>query len=263
MCALASRILRPGTKFDHVLTIWGEQDIGKSLFCKDLAGADDLFNDTRILDRDTKAQMEAVEGKLVIELAELAGFSKADIEKVKAFITRAIDRERPAYGRFRKETPRTCIFIATTNNQHFLRDSTGNRRFWPVKVTRYAREQFLRDRDQLLAEAVVRLNDGEKLWIDDPELKHAVAVLNETHMEINPYAEQLTHLEGTQVGDEERVHSASVWQYLGMDKASVQIRASRDVAAAMKRLGWQRKDGLLRIGKNSKHGYFRQWRPKV
>src|SRR4029077_7475637 len=113
-----------------------------------------LFNDTPILNKEAKAQMEAVEGKWVIEIAELQGMRKAEIEKVKAFISRCHDRERKAYAHFRTEIPRTCVFIGTTNAEFYLKDVTGNRRFWPVKVARYDHKAFLHDRDQIFAEAV-------------------------------------------------------------------------------------------------------------
>ena len=155
MCAMVRRAREPGTKFDHMVILEGEQDIGKSRFCADLAGGAELFNDTPILNKEPKAQMEAVEGKWVVEIAELQGMRKAEIEKVKAFVSRMCDRERKAYARFRAEVPRTCVFIGTTNAEYYLKDVTGNRRFWPVRVDRYDHTAFMRDRNQIFAEAVV------------------------------------------------------------------------------------------------------------
>ena len=174
LCAMVKRVQEPGVKFDFMVILEGPQDVGKSLFCVDLAVRPEWFNDAPVLNRDSKAQMEAVEGKWVIEAAELQGIGKAEVEKVKSFITRTHDRERRAYGRFRAEVGRTCVIIGTTNETAYLKDMTGNRRFWPVAVEKYDQGAFLRDREQIFAEAVT-LARTEKLWLDDRKL-YAAAI---------------------------------------------------------------------------------------
>jgi predicted P-loop ATPase len=255
LCAMVRRAKEPGHKFDHMVILEGEQDIGKSRFCADLAGDPELFNDTPILNKEAKAQMEAVEGKWVFEIAELQGMKRAEIEKVKAFVSRPRDRERKAYGRFRTEVPRTCIFIGTTNAEFYLKDTTGNRRYWPVMVRRYDQEAFLRDRDQIFAEAVV-LEPKEKLWLEDENLREAAVIAQEKRMEPNPYAERLNELHGEEVGEEERIFAKDVWRFLGIETLSGQNQASKIVADAMRHLGWKRR--RLRIGKIMGHGYVRK-----
>ena len=174
LCAMVKRVQEPGVKFDFMVILEGPQDVGKSLFCADLAVRSEWFNDAPVLNRDSKAQMEAVEGKWVIEAAELQGIGKAEVEKVKSFITRTHDRERRAYGRFRAEVGRTCVIIGTTNETAYLKDMTGNRRFWPVAVEKYDQAAFLRDREQIFAEAVT-LAPTERLWLDDRKL-YAAAI---------------------------------------------------------------------------------------
>lgn len=254
MCAMVRRAREPGTKFDHMVILEGDQDLGKSRFCADLAGGAELFNDTPVLNKEPKAQMEAVEGKWVVEIAELQGLRKAEIEKVKAFVSRTCDRERKAYAHFRAEVPRTCVFIGTTNAECYLKDVTGNRRFWPIKVARYDHTAFMRDRDQIFAEAVV-LDKNEKLWLDDDNLRELAVTAQEERMEPNPYTERLGELVGEEVGNEERIFAKDVWHHLGIDTLQSQYQAQRVVADAMRQHGWRGK--RLRIGTKMGHGYYR------
>jgi predicted P-loop ATPase len=96
----------------------------------------------------------------------VAALKRAEVERVKAFISRNVDHYRPSYGRRSADFPRQCVFAGTTNADAYLADETGNRRFWPVKVTGLRLEDLGRDRDQLWAEAVARFKAGETWWLD-------------------------------------------------------------------------------------------------
>lgn len=136
LCAAVARILKPGTKFDHVLILVGPQGCGKSTIFNKLGGA--WYSDAlTIADmRDDKKAAEKLLGHWILELSELSGMRKTEVEPVKAFISRTEDTYRPAYGRHVETWPRQCVFGGSTNSQDgFLRDNTGNRRFWPVPVT--------------------------------------------------------------------------------------------------------------------------------
>jgi predicted P-loop ATPase len=257
MCAMVRRARKPGTKFDYMIILEGDQDIGKSRFCQNLAGRADLFTDTSVLNRETKAQMESVEGKWVVEIAELQGMQKAEIDRVKAFLSRDQDRERKAYAHFRTEVPRTCICIGTTNSETYLKDPTGNRRFWPVRVVSYDHEAFLRDRDQIFAEAVV-LEPNENLWLDSDDLRELAALAQEQRMEPNPYVDRLRKLVGVKYDGEERIFASDVWRFLGINDEELerQHKLRNVIADAMRQLGWRRK--IVRIEEEVKRGY---WRP--
>ncbi|HEY2230547.1 MAG TPA: virulence-associated E family protein, partial [Xanthobacteraceae bacterium] len=152
LVAAIRRARKPGTKFDHMLVLEGPEGRMKSTVILVLAGEDN-FSDQTILGQRDKEQQELVAGVWLYEIPELAGMPKAEIEKVKAFITRTHDRARGAYERHRVDTPRRCIFIGTTNEDTYLRSQTGNRRFWPIKVGSIDIEALREDRDQLWAEA--------------------------------------------------------------------------------------------------------------
>lgn len=171
LVAMIARIYEPGIKFDHVLILQGGQGYGKSTIVKFLAG-ENWFSDAHIniSDKDGVLSMRAV---WIVELGELSGMRKADVDQLKEFISRTTDRIRVPYGRRTENFPRQCIFIGTTNSDEYLRDVTGNRRFWPVTVGRCNFHKLKRDRDQLLAEAKFAYELGELLYLEDEKANEA------------------------------------------------------------------------------------------
>jgi predicted P-loop ATPase len=165
--AAVRRAKQPGCKFDFIVVMDNsKQGTGKSTAVKILAG-DDNFSDAEILTSDQREQQELTQGVWIYELPELIGLSKADLNRVKAFASRTVDRARPAYERSVVEKPRRCIFIGTTNDKEYLQDPTGNRRFWPFTPGKIDLPALARDRDQLFAEAVVAESAGEELIIPE------------------------------------------------------------------------------------------------
>ncbi len=152
MVAMVMRILKPGAKFDWMPIFEGAQGVGKSSFGRILIG-DKLFLDW-LPDLANKDSALALQGVGLVEMGELASFRKNEIETVKAFITRTVDKVRPPYGERWIESPRRCVFFGTTNYETYLRDDSGNRRFKPCKVGRLNFDQLEIDRDQLFAEAL-------------------------------------------------------------------------------------------------------------
>ena len=168
MCAAVARVFNPGCKFDYVLILEGSQGRGKSTFIKTLAG--DWFGDN-VSSFKGKEAIESMMGQWIIELGELQAFGKAEIENIKAFISRREDRGRLAYDRRPGVYPRQTIFVGTTNSDDYLRDDTGNRRFWPVACEKELIdiEAVKAERDQLWAEAVALWKSGEALYLDSHE----------------------------------------------------------------------------------------------
>lgn len=167
LVAAVARVMSPGCKFDYVLTLVGDEGIGKSELPRRLAGK--WFSDS-FTTVHGKESFEQLQGAWLIEMAELAGLRKAEVEAVKHFITKQTDTFRPAYGRVIEDYPRQCIFIGSTNNDNFLRGSTGNRRFLPIDVYPEKAEKNIfkmpqSEVDQIWAEAVELYHAGEKLYL--------------------------------------------------------------------------------------------------
>ena len=167
LVAAVARVYKPGTKFDSILVLNGSQGIGKSTIFSILGGK--WYSDSLSLsDMKDKTASEKLQGYWILELGELAGIKKVDVETVKSFITRTDDKYRHAYGVNVESHPRSSIIVGTTNSDGgFLRDVTGNRRFWPVRVvgkgTYHAWE--LHEVDQVWAEALAYYLRGEVLFL--------------------------------------------------------------------------------------------------
>lgn len=177
LCAAVARIEHPGIKFDYILVLNGDQGIGKSTLIARL-GKEWYSDSLALTDMNDKTAAEKLQGYWILEIGELAGMKKADIDKVKAFISRQDDKYRASFGRRVTPHPRQCIFIGTTNSQNgYLRDITGNRRFWTVKTpgTGKYKPWQLTDEEvrQIWAEALVLQKKGEKLYLDRNLEKYA------------------------------------------------------------------------------------------
>lgn len=166
-----ARALQPGCKADHILIVEGSQGAGKSTAFRVLCG-ETYFGDS-IPRLDSKDGADYVRGKWIIELPELASVSKAEVEQVKAFITRREEQFRPAYGRTEITYPRRCVFVGTTNRSDYLRDDTGNRRYWPIKVDKIDINAIARDRDLIWAAAKALYDAGEQWHLTSEEAQLA------------------------------------------------------------------------------------------
>ena len=166
MVGAVARIFEPGCKFDNMLVLEGKQGRGKSTAIRILFG--DWFSDTQLdlQNKDAYAQLDGIWG---YEIGEMDAFSRAEATRVKAFVTSQVDRYRAAFERRPESHSRSTVFIGTTNQDEYLKDPTGARRFWPVRVSNDVDFDILREeRDQYWAEAVARYKRGEK-WHVTPQ----------------------------------------------------------------------------------------------
>lgn len=160
-----ARIRKPGCKLDTVLVLEGDQGKKKSTAIETIFGSS-FFSD-HLSDITTKDASSDLRGKWVIEWAELDNLSRSESSSVKKYISRATDDYRPSYGRRNVRVPRQCVFVGTTNMDRYLKDETGNRRFWPVTCLGDINIGLLKaDRDALWAEAVALYEANEKWWFD-------------------------------------------------------------------------------------------------
>jgi predicted P-loop ATPase len=188
--SMAARVFIPGCQADHAPILVGAQGELKSTACLVLAG-EEYFGD-HMPDIHSKDASQYLRGKWLIELPELAALNKGDVESWKAFITRREEKYRPPYGRRDVVEPRQCVFVGTTNQEDFLRDTTGNRRFWPVQTGKIDIKKLERDRDMILAEAVSLFKNNERWWPDRDFERTHIAPEQEARVVVDPWFEPIT-----------------------------------------------------------------------
>jgi hypothetical protein len=219
LIAAVRRVYHTGAKFDQMVILEGAQGTGKSTALQTLAIDPDWFTDNFALTDDSRKVLEQTEGKLIIEAAEMTGIRKADIEHVKALLSRTHDRARKAYGHFVTEVPRQFIFIGTTNGgaeSPYLVDPSGHRRSWPVKTGKIDLASLRRDVDQLWAEAVSREREKESIVLP-PDLWDDARQEQEKRALEDPWVIALEDGLGDMLG---KVLAEDVWTFMGKaDKA--------------------------------------------
>lgn len=183
--AAVARIYDAGCKFDQVTVLVGDQGVGKSTSIARMGGK--WFSDS-VTTLTGKEALEAIQGSWLIELGELSSLKKAEVDVVKHFVAKTEDRFRVAYGKRVEHFPRRCVFFGTTNEEDFLRDATGNRRFWVVNIlgrTGLVDVWDYLDKEtvgQLWAEAKERYEAGEPLYLDS-RLEAVARGVQENHLE--------------------------------------------------------------------------------
>ena len=276
LVAAVARVYEPGIKFDTVLVLSGPQGIGKSMFFAKMGGS--WFSDSlTISDMRDKTGAEKLQAFWIMEIGEMNGIKKVEVETVKSFASRQDDKFRVAYGTVVESHPRQCIICGTSNSQHFLRDVTGNRRFWPVQVTgECEKHPWNMDKaliEQLWAEALVLYNAGEELILkgDDAEAaaeKQQEALENDDREGlVRAYLDKLLPEDWSKLslsekrmylsGDEfttqnragvvqrEKVCNLEIWaECFGREPANIRKQDSYEINAIMAKLeGWKRYDG--------------------
>ena len=280
--AAVARIYVPGIKFDCVPVLDGDQGIGKSTIVKDLVTADYYSETLSLTDMDDKSGAEKLQGFWVVEIGELAGMRKADIEKVKAFLSTSDDKYRPSYGKVVESHPRQCIVIATVNGERgYLRDITGNRRFWIIKVHQKKQKKtwnFTEEyRQQFWAEAKEIWRSGEKLYLEGDILEEAEKAQKgamETDERVGMVEEYLNtplpadwddmdlfarrnYLNGSEFGGTQHigtiartsVSNAEIWcECLNHSLPDLKTTDSYQIAALMAQInGWERTTNIKRL----------------
>jgi hypothetical protein len=234
------RIKSPGCKYDTMLVFVGKQGLGKSTAVSILAKRREWFLEDMNLSDDTKLVIENLQGKWIVEAAEMKGNWQEEINRAKNLLSRRSDKARMAYAHFAEEAPRQSIFFGSTNKPQFLYDPTGNRRFWPVDVGEVDLEGLRHDVDQLWAEAI----EAEKAVTCDEDLMlprplwDAAAAAQSAHEEKTVVYETLESLLMERTG---KVDSENLWDAMGYaDKSRRTDKINRDRNAAMAKMGWRR-----------------------
>ena len=196
LIAAVRRVRRPGCKFDCLPILEGDQGLGKSRVCRAL-GTPEWFSDSMHHDFGSKDAPISLQGVWIMELAEIQQMIRAEVEVFKAFLSRPVDRYRPPYGRTAIDVPRQSVMIGTTNERDYLRDSTGNRRVWPIRCTHADEDWVTANRAHLWAEAAAREASGESLWLDDENTRREAEAAQSDRMMDCPRTAQMCLCDGT------------------------------------------------------------------
>lgn len=241
LISAVARALSPGCKADSCLVLEGDQGSGKSSVLRELAGPN-FFGDA-LPDISNKDAKQFLRGKWIIELAELATLNRSSFEAIKAFISRQVEQYRPSYGRKDITEPRRCVFAGTTNRDDYLRDATGNRRFWPVRTGLIDLEAVKRDRDQLWAEAVHAYQSGEPWWLT-AEVAEIAALEQSERGEDDPWMVVIVEY----CASREAVACKSILaEGIGIPSERMSQRETKRVAGILRALGYKR-DGQFTAG---------------
>ena len=287
LCAAVARVFEPGIKFDLSLVLVGEQGTYKSTFVKKLGR--NWFSDT-FTTVQGKESFEQIQGAWIVEMAELSGLKKAEVETIKLYISKQEDSFRPAYGRVVETYKRQCVFFGTTNSKDFLRDPTGNRRFMPIDVRKeYVKKLVPTDLtdyeiDQIWAEAYQLYLNGETLYLEGNEstlarieqAKHAETderkgiieeflekLYPENWAELDIY-ERRTWLDDpiAKNGTEQRkyVCVAEIWcECLGKDKADMSRYNTREINETLKSMNnWEAVSSTKNFPIYGKQKYYKR-----
>jgi hypothetical protein len=254
MIAAVRRARRPGCKFDQILVTESPEGWDKSSAWAVLAGEGN-FSDADILGKDARAVQEELADVWIHEIADLSGLTRAEVEHVKAFASRTNDRARAAYGRYLTDQPRQSIEVGTTNADTYLISQTGNRRFWPFKLSAPVDLAALRrDRLALWGEAAAAEAGGETLVLD-ARLWSVAGDEQEKRRVIDTWEDELANLVEMPAGatapqgcerievriGEEFISNLSVSEYLsGYRRITLGSGAGRRIAEIMRKLGWER-----------------------
>ena len=238
LCAAVARAYHPGIKFDHMLVLEGAQGIGKSTVVNVLGGT--WYIDI-MLNTESKDTVQLINGAWLIEVSEMAGMRKQEVEKLKAFISRPTDSIRPPFGKTPIDFPRRSIFIGTINptSMGYLNDETGNRRYWPVLCERINFKQLKIDRDMLFAEALLKFKQGERLYITDKTINDEAIRMQESRGISHPWIAVIKDYFAQY--DPDSVTVKSVWlDAINGDLQQMTYPKKALVQQALRTLGWKR-----------------------
>jgi putative DNA primase/helicase len=229
--AMAARVLSPGCKFDNMVILEGVQGARKSTALSCIGGKWFTEADEKM---GTKDFYQKIQGHLLVEIAELDSFQRSEVTTIKNVLSQRVDRFRPPYGKNTAAFPRQCIFVGTTNDDGYLKDPTGARRFWPVKTGKIDIESLIRDRDQLFAEAVHLFKEGVTYW-EVP--KEEAEVQQAERADVDAWTDiinlELLKTDRTSV-------SEVLISILKFDTPRIDRGSQMRVAAILKRLGWRK-----------------------
>jgi predicted P-loop ATPase len=237
LISMVARVIDPGCQADHMIVLEGPQGILKSSACKVLGGP--WFSDGLPDITAGKETSQHLRGKWLIEVAEMHAMSRAEAALLKSFISRTTERYRPSYGRMEVQEPRQCVFVGTTNQDAYLRDPTGGRRFWPVKTGVSGRIELglLGDaRDQLFAEALIAYQDRVPHWPDAQFERELIMPEQQARYSGDIWEDRIERY----IADKERVTAAEIARdALSIPDGQMRHEHALRIASTLRAAGWE------------------------
>lgn len=255
LISLVARICSPGCKVDTMVILEGEQGKKKSSTLELLVGKD-WFTEVRD-SLSGKDFLITLQGKVLVEFSEMDAFEKAEVSTIKRIVSCKTDRYRDVFGKKATDHHRQCVFVGTTNERQYLRDTTGNRRFWPIECQTIEPELLALDREQLFAEALVLYQAGASWW----EMPGDAETVQESRRERDPWEAALERffkrerIKGRLQFETHEIASDG----LGIPIGHLGVRESRRIGRCLRALGYELKAHRRRLDSGESE-VFRAWR---
>ncbi len=236
MIGAVRRVRQPGCKVENMMILEGEQGIGKSRSLRLLFSP--WFSDSLPAKLESKDAVQGLFGRWCLEFAEIEQIIRSDVEVIKAFLSRQVDEIRLPYAKAVSEFPRQCVLVGTTNGDDYLRDATGNRRFWPIRCRMIDLEWLTANRDQLWAEASAREAAGEEHWLVSPASIRAAILAQAERVQSDLWEEDVAAF----VAGRSPVRMRDIVDaVIGVEVAKRDLILERRLAKILKRLGYRRR----------------------
>ncbi len=235
-----ARVFAPGCKVDTMIILEGIQGLGKSSLLRALCKDKEWFRDSAI-SLESKDAYTGLRGKWIIEMSELDSLNKAEATRIKSFISSQIDSYRPPYGKCDIDVPRQCVFTGTTNKGQYLKDETGNRRFFPIKCEYISLEEIEYNRDMLWAEAVARYQNGEKWYLEkgNPLLRERITEEQESRYEEDAWSNAIA--EWLETREQEFTIAIIAINVLNLNLADITRQTEIRIGKILQSLGYEKK----------------------
>jgi len=250
LVSMVARVLSPGCQADHMMVLEGPQGILKSSACRVLGGQ--WFSDHLPDITSGRDVSQHLRGKWLIEVSEMHAMSRAEATLLKSFVSRSVEQYRPSYGRLEVHEPRQCVFVGTTNQDQYLKDPTGGRRFWPVRTGvsgRIELDLLAEYRDQLFAEAVDAYGDHVPHWPDQQLERELIKPEQSARYTGDIWEDKIEQF----VAGRSRVTVVDIAsQKLGIADKDMRQDVNSRISAILRDLGWEPK----------RSGRSRYWEPK-
>ncbi len=236
MIGAVRRIRQPGCKVENMMILEGKQGIGKSRSLRLLFSP--WFSDSLPAKLESKEAVQGLAGRWCLEFAEIEQMIRSDVEVIKAFLSRQVDEIRLPYAKAVSEFPRQCVLVGTTNGDDYLRDATGNRRFWPIRCRMVDLEWLAANRDQLWAEAAAREAVGEEHWLQSEAPLRAANRIQHERVETDLWEEDVAAF----VAGRSPVRMRDIIDaVIGVEVSKRDRLLEKRLAKILRRLGYERR----------------------